>query len=497
MQDSNSTISQYKNIFKTTFLFGFVQVFRILVQVGTNKAAAIFLGAEGMGILGLFKSATEMLKTGAGLGVSQSAVRDISEANGSKDYIRFSRIISLTNKVIILTSLLGIIITVVISPFLSKWSFGESSYTVAFVWLSIVVGLNILSEGQLAILKGMRQLRALAKASMIGSVVGLITAVPFYYFFGKGGIVPSLIITAFSALFFSNYYVRRIKYDHIKLIWKEMYHEASPMVIMGSALMFSSFLASLASLVISSYIRRQTGLIDVGLYNAGTTIMVGYFGVIITALSTDYYPRIAAVNKDNVKLQSELNKQSLVSLIMTSPIIVLFLFLLPFFVKLLYSDEFLPIVGFVKIGIFGTLITIISNQVDMILVAKFNIKVFTIISIIYRAIQVLLSVVLYKYFGLIGMGYTLMILGITHLTIMTLTVNKLYKIRFNKMFLNIALVVLLFTLLAVFISEMENLYYRYSFGVLLLMISSFFSLYISKKHLEIDFIKMIKAKFSR
>lgn len=302
----------YKNIFKTTFLFGFVQVFNILVKVGTNKAVALLLGAEGMGIIGLFNSAIGMLKTGAGLGISQSAVRDISEANGSKDEKRFSRIITLTNRVIIFTSLLGIIVTIILSSFLSKWSFGNNEYIIAFVWLSIVVGLNILSEGQLAILKGMRQLRALAKASMIGSVVGLITAVPFYFFFGKGGIVPSLIITAFSALFFSNYFVRKIKYERVKLTWKEIYFESSPMVKMGSALMFTTFIGTLTSLIISSYIRQKTGLEDVGFYTAGTMIMSGYFGIIITALSTDYYPRIAAIHNDNIKIQDELNKQSLV-----------------------------------------------------------------------------------------------------------------------------------------------------------------------------------------
>ena len=36
----------YKNIFKTTFLFGFVQVFNILIKVITNKIVAVLLGAE-------------------------------------------------------------------------------------------------------------------------------------------------------------------------------------------------------------------------------------------------------------------------------------------------------------------------------------------------------------------------------------------------------------------------------------------------------------------
>ena len=44
-----SDLSGYKNIFKTTFLFGFVQVFNIFVKVGINKVVAILLGTAGMG----------------------------------------------------------------------------------------------------------------------------------------------------------------------------------------------------------------------------------------------------------------------------------------------------------------------------------------------------------------------------------------------------------------------------------------------------------------
>ncbi len=151
-QQQNKGGTSYGNIFKTTFLFGFVQVFNILVKVGLNKVVAFLLGAEGMGIIGIYNSAVQMIKTGAGLGVNQSAVRDISEANAKGDANTFSRIISLTNKVILFTSLLGIVVTIVLSPFLSKWSFGDHSYTFAVIWIAVVVGLNILTEGQLAIL---------------------------------------------------------------------------------------------------------------------------------------------------------------------------------------------------------------------------------------------------------------------------------------------------------------------------------------------------------
>lgn len=481
----------YKGIFKSTFLFGFVQVFKVIIGVVKNKAIAILVGPEGMGIMGIYNSTIALIQTGAGLGVSQSAVRDISEARGLNDSARLSKTISTTNRVIYFTALFGCVVTIVLSPWLSEWTMGDKSYTLAYILISFVVGFYIISEGQLAILKGMRQLKSLAKASMIGAFVGLITVIPLFYYLGKRGIVPSLIITSFSALLFSFYYVKRIRYNKRKLSIKELIVEASPMVRMGVALMFITFLSSIVALIISAYIRSKGGFTEVGFYKAGTVILARYFGVIITALSTDYYPRIAAINKDNNLLQDELNKQSSVSLVLCCPLIVIFLFLLPHLIPLLYSSEFMPTVSFLKFAIWGTLITMVSNQVDMILVAKFKIKLFTIIAIGIRAFQLITTIILYNYFGLIGIGITLSLMGILHLLIMTATVYKLYHIRYNYSFIKIAFWVSCFSLIAVLINELLNLEtLKWTIGIILSVFSTFYAITVAKNSFDIDLIKI-------
>ena len=90
----------YDVIFKSTFLFAFVQAFSIIVKVVLNKVAAITLGSQGIGIIGLFTSAIGMLKTGTSLGISQSAVRDISEANQNDDSEAFSKTINTKNRLL-------------------------------------------------------------------------------------------------------------------------------------------------------------------------------------------------------------------------------------------------------------------------------------------------------------------------------------------------------------------------------------------------------------
>lgn len=487
--------TSYGTIFKTTFLFGFVQVFKIIVGVVKNKIVAVLLGTEGVGLLGVYSSAISLLQQGAGLGISQSGVRDIADANGKQDRTLFSRAINIINKIVLLTGLLGCVTTLILSHFLSEWTLGNTAHTIGYCILGITVAFNIINEGKQAILKGMRQMKALANASIIGVSIGFITAVPLYYFFGKEGIIPELLIASITACLVSNYFVGKIQYDKEKISIKEAVQASKATFTTGATLMLSSFLAQLANLVIISYIRSHGGLADVGIFNAGTIIMTSYFGVMITALSTDYFPRISAVWNDNSAIQEELNRQSIVSLLLCCPLFVIFITLMPLFIKILYTDEFLPAVDFIKFGVIGTMITIVSNQVDMILVAKFKVKIILIVAVFYRLLQVLINILLYNYYGLIGTGISLAIMGAVHLIIMVTIVYKSYGIKFNKKFLRLSSVVVFFIIISILLLNLENDTFKYGLlGCIIIVLSTLFSLYVCHYKLKINFLKLIKIK---
>ncbi|MDD3195071.1 MAG: oligosaccharide flippase family protein [Paludibacter sp.] len=486
--------SSYKEIYKSTFLFSFVKVFQILIGILKNKVIAILLGPEGVGIIGILMNTVNLLQTGGGLGISRSAVRDISEANGSGNSAKFSRIISLTNRVILFTCLLGFIVTVFLSPVLSQWTFGDKNYTVSYLWLALVVGLNILTEGQLAILMGMRQLRALAKASMIGSIVGLITTIPLYYIFGKTGIVPGLIITAFSAVFFSNYFVRKIKYDKTTITLKQISKEASPMVRMGVALMFVGFLGLAFNLIIVAYIRSCGGLADVGLYQAGTTIIASYFGVVLTAMTTDYYPRISTVHNDNVKLQDELNRQSEVGLILIFPIAVLFVFLSPILIKILYSSEFLQTITYTDYAILGTILVVCSNSLGMILLAKQDAKTFTLYSLLHQLVFLPIYIFFYTYYALLGLGIVFLI-NVSVQFLAYILINRFkYNICFKRKLYKQLLLVFSAVLLTIIVRKIDDYLIKYLLGGSIFIFSCLYSYSSIRNEMNINPFHYIRNK---
>ena len=289
----------YKQIVKATSLLGGVQVVNIIVGIIRSKFVAVLLGTTGMGILGLFTTTLSLIQITTGLGLSSSAVRDIAEANGSGDSHRIAKTITMFRRWVWVTGFSGTIITISLAPMLSKWTFGTQEYTWSFIWLSVICLLSAISSGQTALLQGMRRLKQMAKSTLFGSILGLFTSVPLYYLYGLKGIVPTLIITALFSLLFSWYFTRHIPIQPIKQTWNDTYYSGLTMAKLGLVLMLNGFMVTFVSYVVTLFINNKGGTSDVGLYRAGWTIATQYTGLVFTAMATDYYPRLAAFNKDN------------------------------------------------------------------------------------------------------------------------------------------------------------------------------------------------------
>ena len=219
MTDENK--SSYRSIFKATSLFGGVQVYQILIQIIKSKFIAILLGPAGVGIMGLYQSGLQLIQQLSSMGLSQSAVRDVSEANGSNDLHRIAKTVTVVRKLVWVTGILGLVLVACFSPLLSKTSFGNYDYTIPFIILSVTLLLDQLSAGQRVVLQGMRRLKDLAKCSAFGVTFGLITSVPLYYWLGIEGIVPTFLLNSVCTLLLSWFYSRKIKVEKVKVTPKQ------------------------------------------------------------------------------------------------------------------------------------------------------------------------------------------------------------------------------------------------------------------------------------
>ena len=160
---STDNKSSYGSIFKATSLFGGVQEYQILIQIIKSKFVAVLLGPAGVGIMGLYQSGLQLIQQISSMGLASSAVRDVSEANGTNDIQRIAKTITVVRKLVWFTGLLGLVLVALFSPLLSKASFGNYDYTIPFIILSVTLLIDQISSGQRVILQGLRRLKDLAK----------------------------------------------------------------------------------------------------------------------------------------------------------------------------------------------------------------------------------------------------------------------------------------------------------------------------------------------
>jgi len=117
--------NSFRQIMKATSLFGGVQVFQIIIQVIRSKFVAVLLGPAGMGITGLLTSTIGVIAGLTNLGLGISAVKDIAAANNTVNETRIATVSIVLQRLVWITGTLGMITTLVLSPWLSKLTFGK------------------------------------------------------------------------------------------------------------------------------------------------------------------------------------------------------------------------------------------------------------------------------------------------------------------------------------------------------------------------------------
>lgn len=487
--------SSYKSIFKANALFGGVKLYQILIQVIRSKFIAVLLGPAGVGILGLYTSATRLISNISGMGLSQSAVRDVSEAFGTGDIHRVSRTIIVVNRLIRITGLLGTLTVIILAPVLSKTSFGNSDYTIPFMVLSITLIMDQLCEGQKVLLQGTHRLKDLAKCSAMGSTIGLVVSIPLYYLLGVKGIVPTLILYSMASLLLSWHFSKKIKTEKVNISYHETLKEGTGMLKMGLALCFSGIFASASVYILRSYISHTGGTTEVGLYVAGAAIVNTYVGMVFTAISTDYYPRLTAVNQDNEKCRIMVNEQGEIATLIMAPMLLLCIVFMPIVVRILYSGEFMGANDYIIWAICGMLFKLASWVVGFLFVAKAESKLFVINEFAVSAYGLILAILGYMALGLKGLGVAFLVEFIIYAVVTYVIAHKRYHFYFSTSFITIYVVqmTLLFGCLMVVVMAKSALW-MYLLGSVFVCASTFYSL--KELNDRVGFVSVIRNKFN-
>lgn len=417
---------------KAMGIFGGVQMMGILCSIIRTKLVAMWIGTVGVGLFGLFNNALEMLNIATNLGIRSSSVRDISQATEQKDQSLIARIIAVVRKWSLWLGLGGATLTLALAPLLSEITFGSQDHIWGFVALSVAVLLMAVTNGEQAVFQGLAQLKKLARITVFGTLSGLLVSIPLFYFLREDSVLPSIIAYAVANAAFA-LILRNKEYPAVKVSRSETVTMGREFVKLGVFMTIGNFVTILATYIFNAWLNHRAGTGEVGLYQAGYTLINKYTGLILTALGMEYYPRLARVAESRMKLRAFVSQEINIALLVMVPVIAAFVLLREPIVHILYSKDFLAIMPFISWGMMGILFRAVSWSMAFVILAKGSGKVYLITETLSAVSGLVLNILFYQMWGLVGLGWAFTAWYVLYTVIIAVVYFAYYRLSLARM----------------------------------------------------------------
>ncbi|MGM9804166.1 MAG: oligosaccharide flippase family protein [Muribaculaceae bacterium] len=426
MKSGKHTKGISRMVMKAMGMFGGVQVLSILCSVVRCKLVSVWIGPAGVGLFALWNTALEMLNTATNMGVRSSSVRSISAAKGND----VTGMLIAVRRWSVWLGVAGAVLTVALSPMLSRITFGDDGHIGSFVVLAIAVAMVSVMNGEHAIMQGTGMLRRLAVVSVCGSVAGLLVSVPLFYFYRIDSVLPSIVAYAVVGAVFACVWRRRIVPQAVVTI-RQTWHQGGEFIRLGIYMTIGVALAMVSNYVFVAYLNHRAGLNEVGFFQAAYTLVNKYVGLVLSALAMEYYPRLSKVWNSRRRLSLFASQEISLTLAVLVPVAVLMMPLCNFVVNLLYSSEFVVIEQCVTWMLVGMIPRATSWCMAFVILVRGDGRTYVVTEALSTVIGLALNVASYHRWGLTGIGVSFIVWYVIYNVIVGVVCVRRYGMRMH------------------------------------------------------------------
>ncbi len=487
--------ASYGHVLKYTWLFGGVQGLNLLISIVRTKAVALFLGPAGLGLINLYNNILGLLSQCTNLGVPFSAVKDVASKHAAGTSSEIQESIAAVRLWCLITAALGTLSALVFAPLISRVTFGTPDYTLPLVLLSGVVGMMAITGGELAILKGLKQLRRVAWISLLCALLSLVLTVPLYCLWGIQTVAAALFVSNAAVLGVHLYYSTRVAPWQWTAFSKSLLRKSLPVVRLGLAYIGAGALGQGAEYVMRTLLLHSGGMEVVGFYNCGYMLVVSYASLVFTAVESDYFPRLSGAVANRQTMSNTVNRQTEVCILLIAPVLVAFVILMPIVVRLLFSADFLHAVSMATCAVFYMFFKALTLPAAYLPLASGDSKTYLLCEAAYDVVVALAIPFAYHFWGLTATGCALSFMGLFDLLLIHLTYRRRYGYRFHTNHLFVVLAQFFLLAIGVWAALSLPLLPRCVAGTVAFAVSAALSLRILNK--ETHLVAHIKEKLGR
>ncbi|WOD42901.1 O-antigen translocase [Hwangdonia lutea] len=342
---------------------------RMIAGILTSKAIAVFIGAEGLALIGNLRNFVSAGHSVAILGLYKGAVKYIAEYK--ENVVRLSKTISTVYYFGFVSSILVSLLCYFNAENINNLIFPNySNYAYVIKIFAFVLPFYALNMFSFSIMNGFSKYKILIIINIIGQILGVSIALLLIYQNNIDGALISVVI-AESLIFLitlvgiinrrsltSLIQVKQISFSYFKRL--------SSYSIMA---LFSAVLLPIVALAIRSYIIENVGYKDAGYWEAMTRISKYYLMLVSSLMALYILPRFTEI--DTVK---EFRKEVFGFYKTIIPFLALALFLIyllkPFVVTFVFNEEFKPVEDLFLWQLLGDFLKVLSLVIAYQFLAK-------------------------------------------------------------------------------------------------------------------------------
>lgn len=388
------------------------------------KAAAILLGPSGVGLLGAYQALLKVASVVTTEGLKNAGVRQIAHFshNGKDESVTY--VVSSIRRASVVLALLGVTVLLAGAENVSKWLFaGPLDLTsILLIGLALVIGAS--SGCEVALLQGTRRISELAITQVLSAAITSTVCILLYFKLGVNGIAPGLVVSAVSLLLISKFFTRKIPLRGDARSYGETLRKSVDLLSLGFALSWSGLLVYLTDAIARSLIVQEFGLPSGGLYQAAWSISGLFAGFIMTAMGSDFYPRLSTVINDQKAASTLINQQTEIGILLALPGLTVTICFTSEILALIYTSEFspaAPLLYYFTLGIFGR---VLSWPLGYIQLAKNNARSFLVTETVFGALY-LGQIILLLHQGLVGVGQAFLANYVLYLVTMLVLAKRM------------------------------------------------------------------------
>jgi PST family polysaccharide transporter len=404
-----------------------LNTFSVLIKIFsgflTSKAIAVFIGPEGMALIGNFRNFFTTAQSISTLGFYNGAIKYIAELK--KNQIELSKIASTIFYFGIFFSILISILCFFNSQYINDTIFSSvNDYNYVIKVLALVLPFYFFNTFVSSIINGFSKFKTLMMVNIVSQILVLLATLLLIYKYKIPGALIAVVISQIvifmviiTVIGFNKKLIPSLKVSFVRYSYVKKLSKYSIMAI------FSAILLPFITIAIRNYIIENIGFREAGFWEAMTRISNYYLMFISSLMAIYILPRFSEINTIQAFRNEVFNFYKTIIPIFGLGLVGVY-FLRQYIINIVLTNEFKPVESLFFWQLLGDFVKVLSMIISYQFLAKKMFWYYIITEALFGVLFFITSIFFMKIFGVKGVTIAYFMAYLLHYIILLVIFRK-------------------------------------------------------------------------